>query len=71
MDVITEHGGDSLISVELFDQYRGEGVGEGQQSLAYHLTFQSATHTLQDKEVDGFMENITQALETIEQLQIR
>lgn len=71
VDVINEHGGDSLISVDLFDQYRGEGVGEGQQSLAYHLTFQSATHTLQDKEVDGFMENITQALETIDQLQIR
>ena len=30
-----------LCAVELFDVFRGEAIGEGAKSLAYHLTFRA------------------------------
>ena len=44
-------GGDLLVSVELFDSYRGPGVPEGSRSLAYRLRFQAADRTLTDANV--------------------
>jgi phenylalanyl-tRNA synthetase beta chain len=50
-DVLGRAAGDLLESVNLFDVYRGEGIGSGQRSLAYRLRFCSADHTLTDDEV--------------------
>ena len=41
-----------LESVEVFDVYTGKGVPEGQQSLAYALTFRAPDRTLTDDEVN-------------------
>ncbi len=43
-------GGFLLKNVELFDVYVGEQIPAGKKSLAYHLTFQSPTKTLKDKD---------------------
>ncbi len=51
--------------VTLFDVYSGEQVPQGKKSLAYRVTFQSATHTLTDNEVDKVQEQIL-AILTIE-----
>ncbi len=40
-----------LCAVELFDVFRGAGVGEGSKSLAYHLTFRAPNRTLRDRDV--------------------
>ena len=40
-----------LCAVELFDVFRGVGVGEGSKSLAYHLTFRAPNRTLRDRDV--------------------
>lgn len=45
--------GDGLESVQLFDIYRGEQVGEGRKSLAYRLTFRAAERTLTTDEVSS------------------
>lgn len=45
--------GDRLESVQLFDVYRGEQVGEGRKSLAYRLTFRAAQRTLTTDEVSA------------------
>ncbi|HNX03974.1 MAG TPA: phenylalanine--tRNA ligase subunit beta, partial [Opitutales bacterium] len=45
-------------SVRLFDIYEGKGLAEGTKSLAYTLTFRSATRTLTDAEVNAAFEKV-------------
>lgn len=45
--------GELLESLELFDEFRGEGVPAGFRSLAWRLTFRHPERTLRDKEIDG------------------
>ncbi len=53
----------SLMNLELFDVYRGEGVDSEKKSLALGLTFQDVSRTLDDAEVDGGLKAIVCALE--------
>jgi phenylalanyl-tRNA synthetase beta chain len=39
-----------LCAVDLFDVFRGEAIGEGSKSLAYHLTFRAPNRTLRDRD---------------------
>ena len=48
---LNKAGGELLQSVDLFDVYRGERLGEGRRSLAYRLRFQAHDRTLTDGEV--------------------
>ncbi|HSM57271.1 MAG TPA: phenylalanine--tRNA ligase subunit beta [Candidatus Sulfomarinibacteraceae bacterium] len=50
-EVIREAGGFLLQDVRLFDVYEGPQVPRGKKSLAYHLSFQSPSKTLTDREV--------------------
>ena len=50
-------------NVVLFDLYRGDQVPSGKKSLAFRITYQSADHTLTDKEVNGVQDNILKQLE--------
>jgi len=42
-----------LEDVRLFDVYRGDKLGAGEQSLAYRFTYRSAKQTLTDEAVEG------------------
>jgi phenylalanyl-tRNA synthetase beta chain len=55
-------GGPSLATVELFDVYRGAQVGEGKQSLAFHLEFRSLERTLSSEEIAPLREKIASVL---------
>jgi phenylalanyl-tRNA synthetase beta chain len=44
-------GGEELESVELFDVFRGDVVGDGRRSLAFRLRLCSIDHTLDDGEL--------------------
>jgi phenylalanyl-tRNA synthetase beta chain len=48
---VAEGGGDLLERVTLFDEYRGEQLGEGKKSLALRLVFRAPDRTLTDEEV--------------------
>ncbi|MGB1253776.1 MAG: phenylalanine--tRNA ligase subunit beta, partial [Candidatus Promineifilaceae bacterium] len=48
---IRKAGGYLLKNVSLFDVYTGDKVAAGKKSLAYHLTFQSPSKTLKDKDI--------------------
>lgn len=63
--------GPFLQSVELFDRYQGEKIGEGKQSLAYRLIFQNPEDTLRDQEVNDIMTQIENALKAFAGLEIR
>ncbi|WP_071515628.1 phenylalanine--tRNA ligase subunit beta [Geitlerinema sp. PCC 9228] len=55
-------GGKLLASVELFDEYRGENVPEGERSLAFRLLYRASDRTLTDEEVDPVQQKIRDRL---------
>ena len=63
--VVAEAGGELLRSIEIFDLYRGEQVGEGRKSLALRLEFRAADRTLTDDEVAAIRGRIEESLAKI------
>ncbi|MFT6831993.1 MAG: phenylalanyl-tRNA synthetase beta chain [Planctomycetota bacterium] len=57
-------GKGSVADIELFDVFKGESLGEGKKSLAYHVVLQSATKTLTDKDANKFLSRLERTLET-------
>jgi len=62
--VLRAAAGDLLERLELFDEYRGEGLPEGVRSLAWRLTFRDPVRTLRDKEIEGRRQKILRSLES-------
>jgi len=60
---IRERGGQILSSVQLFDVYQGEQVGEGYKSVAYSLRFRDQNRTLT---VDDVQKPIKAILDNLE-----
>lgn len=60
--VITKAGKDLLESVELFDEYRGENVPQGQRSLAFRLIYRASDRTLTEAEVEPVHNKVREAL---------
>ncbi|MFO7582150.1 phenylalanine--tRNA ligase subunit beta [Guyparkeria sp.] len=60
--IIRGAGGPYLQSIEPFDRYVGEGVAEGQQSLAVKLVFQNEERTLTDDEITDTINHILEHL---------
>ena len=54
----------SIVSVELFDTYRGKGIDPGKKSLGVRVEFRAADRTLESAEVDGWMNLLRKMLET-------
>jgi phenylalanyl-tRNA synthetase beta chain len=61
--VLRSASGDLLESLELFDEFRGEGLPPGQRSLAWRLTFRHPERTLRDKEIDGRRNGLLKTLD--------
>ena len=55
-------GGELVESVRLFDVYEGKQVPEGKKSLAYAITYHSATETLTDKAVNALHDKVVKRL---------
>ena len=51
-----------LESVELFDRYAGEGIPEGQHSLAFRLVYRGRDRTLTDADVDPVHQQVREAI---------
>jgi phenylalanyl-tRNA synthetase beta chain len=51
-----------LESVQLFDEYRGESVPQGQRSLAFRLVYRSSDRTLVAQEVESTHQSVREAL---------
>ncbi|MEH2394437.1 MAG: phenylalanine--tRNA ligase subunit beta [Nostoc sp.] len=60
--LITKAGKDLLESVELFDEYRGENVPQGQRSLAFRLVYRASDRTLTEAEVEPVHNKVREAL---------
>ncbi len=57
-------GGELLEAVELFDEYRGEGVPPGKRSLAFRLIYRSSDRTLSEDDINPVHQKIRDLLET-------
>ena len=60
--VVKKAAGNLLESVELFDEYRGKNVPEGQRSLALRLVYRTSDRTLSDADVDPIHQKVRDAL---------
>ncbi len=64
--------GDGLIqSVELFDVFRAEQLGDGVRSLAYQLRLQALDRTLTDEEIGGVRTRCIEAVEQAHRARLR
>jgi phenylalanyl-tRNA synthetase beta chain len=63
MEVIVEKAGDQLESIDIFDVFEGESIGEGNKSLAFRLNFLDPNKTLNIKEVEPIIQRIVKSLE--------
>jgi phenylalanyl-tRNA synthetase beta chain len=59
---IRETAGDLLVNLELFDEYRGEGIDSGRKSLALGLTLQDSSRTLKDRAIEEILDRVVGAL---------
>jgi phenylalanyl-tRNA synthetase beta chain len=69
--VIRQNACPELTTVDLFDIFRGEGIGRGRKSLAYSLVYRSSDRTLTDEEANGFHEAIKGKLKSELGVEIR
>lgn len=62
---IVEAAGDNLESIELFDVFAGDQLGEHQKSLAYAVTFRSPDKTLKSEDTEAIRKAIVDKAATI------
>ena len=55
LSLIEQAGKKQVAGIELFDLYRGQSVGPGRKSLAFHVLLQSDKKTLTDKDEQKFL----------------
>jgi phenylalanyl-tRNA synthetase beta chain len=48
--------------VELFDEYRGDSVPDGQRSLAFRLVYRANDRTLTDEDIEPIHQKVREAL---------
>lgn len=68
---INKSGGKLLESVTLFDEYRGQGVPEGDRSLAFRLVYRASDRNLTDKDIDPIHQKIRTTLEKTYKVSLR
>ncbi|MEE8317835.1 MAG: phenylalanine--tRNA ligase subunit beta, partial [Candidatus Omnitrophota bacterium] len=61
-DVIEKEAGDLVKSIDVFDLYKGQQIGQGKKSLGYSLEYRSDKTTLKDEEIAKIHKNIQDAL---------
>jgi phenylalanyl-tRNA synthetase beta chain len=71
VDCISQVAGELLVNLELFDEYRGEGIDSGRKSLALGLTLQDSSRTLKDNAVDAILDRVVGALSSELAAQLR
>lgn len=59
---IRKVGGTLLESVQLFDEYRGQNVPEGQRSLAFRLVYRASDRTLTDEDIEPIQQQVRDTL---------
>ena len=64
LDCVTKSAGELLVDLQLFDEYRGEGIDSGRKSLALGLTLQDSSRTLKEDVVESVVGRVIRSLES-------
>ena len=64
-EAIRQAAGDVLESIELFDVYEGDQLGEGKKSLAYAVTFRAPDRTLTSEDSEAIRARIVERAATL------
>ena len=62
LDAARRAAGNSLKYLQLFDEYRGQGIDSDKKSLTIGLIFQARSSTLRDEEIEATMERVMATL---------
>lgn len=62
LKIVRESAGSLLTDLALFDVYQGANLEAGKKSIAFGLTLQDATRTLQDEDVNPLIERVVSSL---------
>lgn len=68
---IKQSAGEYLAASWLFDVYTGQGVEDNHRSLAFALSFQHPSRTLEDAEIKKAMDDVIASLETTYKAKLR
>ncbi|MBX2858082.1 MAG: phenylalanine--tRNA ligase subunit beta [Cellvibrionaceae bacterium] len=68
---IYNSAGDFLKSLRVFDLYSGKGIDPQRKSVAFNLTFQHPSHTLNDDQVNNSVADIVEKLKELFDAQLR
>jgi phenylalanyl-tRNA synthetase beta chain len=68
---VRKAAGGLLVNLELFDEYRGEGIDSGRKSLSLGLTFQDTSRTLNEKDVEAVVGRVVAGLQASFNAQLR
>jgi len=71
VSTIRKTGPVELTHIELFDTFRGEGIGGGKKSLAYSLVYRSLERSLTDEDANAYHDAVKDALRRELKAQIR
>jgi phenylalanyl-tRNA synthetase beta chain len=58
ISTLTQGSHDNVLSVDVFDVYRGSGVAESQKSVAIRILMQDTERTLADAEIDAIVQKM-------------
>ena len=61
--VLRRESGELLESMQVFDEYRGDGLPAGMRGVAWRLRFRHPERTLREKELDGRRSKLVAALQ--------
>ncbi|OGT33035.1 MAG: phenylalanine--tRNA ligase subunit beta, partial [Gammaproteobacteria bacterium RIFCSPHIGHO2_02_FULL_39_13] len=61
--LIIQQAGPQLKTVQIFDVYQGKNIETGKKSVALGLTFQDASRTLRDEEINAIIHGVVTTLE--------
>ncbi len=62
LEVVRQSAGEHLTDLQLFDDYRGEGIDSGRKSLGLGLILQDSSRTLKEVEVEAVLDRILKSL---------
>jgi phenylalanyl-tRNA synthetase beta chain len=68
---VRKTAGKLLVNLELFDEYRGEGIDSGRKSLSLGLTLQDTSRTLNDEDVEVVVGRVVAGLRADFDAQLR
>lgn len=71
IDALVNAAPSAVRRIELFDQYRGENLGNGKKSLAFRVVMNDTEKTLTEEEIEKIDQLLKQTLVSLHQAQLR